>query len=204
MIKAVLFDFGGVLTEGGKVGGIQQDIAKMCGRSPEEIKVEDLHSQFLRGQISTKEYFEELNRRYPCASPITPEIFNKVSNIYSRSLPVYDLADRLRNSGIRTAILSNMYSMSAGKLRADGYYDGFDPVVLSGDERMAKPDPAFFKLALDRLGMPGNEVLFIDDQERFRETVEATGMYFIVAVSPQQIVADTEVLILKENGIKIS
>jgi putative hydrolase of the HAD superfamily len=203
MIKAVLFDFGGVLTEGGKVGGIQQDIAKMCGRKPEEIQVADLHNQFLRGQINTDEYFNELNRRYPCASPITPEIFNSVSNIYSRSQRVYDLADRLRGAGIKTGILSNMYSMSAEKLRAEGYYEGFKPVILSGDERMAKPDPEFFQLALDRLGLPGNQVLFIDDQERFRTAVDAAGMYFIVAISPQQIVADTEALLLKQNNLKL-
>lgn len=203
MIKAVLFDFGGVLTEGGKAGGIQQQIAKLCGRRPDDIDVDDLHGQFLRGQIAQAEYFDEINRRYPCANPITADSFTASSGIYERCQPVYLLAEQLRQKGITTGILSNMYPTSAAKLRAEGFYDGFDPVVVSGDEHMAKPNPEFFKLALTKLNLPGNEVLFIDDQERFRQPSEDLGMHFIVAVSPDQIVSDTKALLLKENNLAI-
>lgn len=203
MIKAVLFDFGGVLTEGGKAGDIQRTIAKLCDRRAEEIQVDDIHQKFLRGQITDAEYFDEVNRRYPCASPIMSASFLEGSTIYMRCEPVYDLASELRGHGIKTGVLSNMYPMSAQKLRTEGFYDGFDPVVLSGSERLAKPEPAFFELALERLGLPGNEVLFIDDQERFRPVAESLGMHFITAISPEQIVRDTKALIQKENGANL-
>lgn len=203
MIKAVLFDFGGVLTEGGKSGDIQRTIAKLCGRGPEEIQVDDIHQKLLRGQITDTEYFEEVNRRYPCASPITSTSFIDSSSIYVRCEPVYDLAAKLREHDIKTGVLSNMYPTSAEKLRGGGFYDGFDPVVVSSSERLAKPEPAFFELALQRLGLPGNEVLFIDDQERFRQVAESLGMHFITASSPEQIISDTKALIQKENGTNL-
>jgi len=203
MIKGVLFDFGGVLTEGGKSGDIQRTIAKLCSRRPEDIQVDDIHQKFLRGQVTDAEYFDEVNLRYPCASPVTTASFLEGSTIYVRCQPVYDLAARLREHGIKTGVLSNMYPMSAEKLKAEGFYDGFDPVVVSSSERLAKPEPAFFELALERLGLPGNEVLFIDDQERFREVTESLGMRFIRADNPSQIVDDTKALLLKENNLRL-
>jgi len=204
VIKAVLFDFGGVLTEGGKVGSIQGTVAKLCGRRPEDIVIPaDLHQKFLRGEVSETEYFDEVNRLYPCASPITAASFVGGSNIYSRCEPVYAMAAELRSKGIATGILSNMYPMSAAKLKAEGYYDGFDPVVLSSGEHLAKPEPAFFQLALTKLGLPGNEVLFIDDQARFKEVAESFGMHFILATSPEQIVADAKALLRKENNLTL-
>lgn len=203
MIKAVLFDFGGVLSEGGRAGGIQHNIAKLCGRPVEDIKIKDLHDRFVRGQMSESEYFDEINRRYPCATPVTAASFVSGSDVYTPSLPVYDLAKQLRQNNIITGILSNMYPMSAAKLRAEGLYQGFDPVIVSSDEQLAKPDPAIFRLALKRLGLPGNQVLFIDDQERFRPVSEGFGMHFITAVSPEQIVHDTRALIQKENRLTL-
>src|SRR5262245_14682537 len=112
MIKAVLFDYGGVLTEGGKASGIQENIARLCGRRPEDVVLPpDLHQKFLRAEISEAEYFNEINRLYPCASPITAASFVGSSNIYRRCQPVYDLAAALRKQGLTTGILSNMYPM---------------------------------------------------------------------------------------------
>ena len=203
VIKAVLFDFGGVLTEGGKAGGIQENIAKLCARPPADIRIDDLHYKFIRGQMGQAEYFAEINRRYPCANPVTSDSFNAGSNIYARCEPVYGLAAQLRASGIVTGILSNIYPTSAAKLRAEGFYDGFDPVIVSCSERMAKPEPAFFQLALDKLGLPGSEVLFIDDQVRFRDVAQSFGMHFIAAVSSRQIVAAVKTLLQKENNLTL-
>lgn len=39
----------------------------------------------------------------------------------------------------------------------------FRDTVVSGDERLVKPDPAIFRLAAERAGMAPQELLFIDD-----------------------------------------
>jgi putative hydrolase of the HAD superfamily len=39
----------------------------------------------------------------------------------------------------------------------------FDPVIISGDVGLRKPDPRIFQLVLDRLGLPADRVAFVDD-----------------------------------------
>jgi len=204
MIKAVLFDYGGVLTESGKVGGIQRALGKVYGIDPASIEMADLHYRYIRGLMTEAQFFAELNHRYAKDVPATRELFEaENSGFFAKCQPVYDLAARLRATGLKTGILSNIYPMSAKSLRAQGFYDRFDPVVLSCEEHVAKPELAIFETALKRLDLPGNEVLFIDDQERFREPAEALGLRFIVAESPQQIVDDVTALIKKENNLTI-
>jgi epoxide hydrolase-like predicted phosphatase len=204
VIKAVLFDYGGVLSESGKVGNIQAVLGEIYGLDPKSIEMADLHYQFLRGQIDEAQFFGELNKRYGKSFTANQELFAaKNQGFFTPSRPVYDLAAKLRATGIKTGILSNIYPASAQALREAGAYNEFDPVVLSCEEQCAKPDRVFFEAALRKLGAAGNEVLFIDDQERFREVAEGLGMHFIVATSPEQIVADTKALILKENGITL-
>jgi 2-haloacid dehalogenase len=41
----------------------------------------------------------------------------------------------------------------------------FDGVLVSGEERMIKPDPAFFRLLLDRFGLDPEATFYIDDNE---------------------------------------
>ena len=41
----------------------------------------------------------------------------------------------------------------------------FRDIVISGVEKLAKPDPAIFALAETRFGLPGSALLFVDDNE---------------------------------------
>ena len=43
-------------------------------------------------------------------------------------------------------------------------FDHFRDIVVSGTERLTKPDPAIYALALDRFGLTPGEGLFIDDR----------------------------------------
>lgn len=204
MIKAVLFDYGGVLSEGGRAGCVPRSIAKVYKIDVSELANDaDVFVRAPRGQITKEEYFAELNRRHPDGPRLNLENYLASQDIFEKSLPVYDLAARLRQNGIKTGILSNINDIAADELRRRGFYDGFDPIVLSYQEKMAKPDPKFYQLALERLGCAAEEVLFIDDQEKCRPPNPVTGMHFILAESPGQIVRDTEELILKENGLKL-
>lgn len=42
-------------------------------------------------------------------------------------------------------------------------FDRFRDVVVSGVEKLVKPDPAIYRLALDRFGLKAGETVFIDD-----------------------------------------
>jgi 2-haloacid dehalogenase len=55
-----------------------------------------------------------------------------------------------------------------------------DDVVVSGRERVAKPDPAIYRLAADRAGLPLPSLVFVDDKRVNVEAAEALGMRGIV------------------------
>lgn len=202
MIKVVLFDFGGVLSNTGKKGFIQEKIAELYGLNPRDVDIADLHMDLRRGVSTDEQFFAALNRRFN--GNISKEMFlNAVNGAVDVSAKVYDLARRLRDHGIATGIFSNVFAMNAAAIRKQGLYDGFDPVLLSCDEGCAKPDEPFYKKAIERTGVQPHEMLLIDDQEKCLPPAKKLGMHVILATSPEQIVSDTEALINAENGITL-
>jgi 2-haloacid dehalogenase len=53
---------------------------------------------------------------------------------------------------------------------------GFRDVVVSGQERMLKPDPAIYRVLLDRNGLEAGRCLFVDDSLKNVRGAEAVGM----------------------------
>jgi putative hydrolase of the HAD superfamily len=51
----------------------------------------------------------------------------------------------------------------------------WDVIVDSSLERIKKPDPRLFKIAEERAGVPGAEILFIDNMDRNTEPAKAFG-----------------------------
>lgn len=199
MIKAVLFDYGGVLSPGGRsLSGVY---SKLLGIPKDKIEYGDLHKEYRAGDISTEDFFIKLSEQY--GKNLSAEEFVKYSDIFQRNQALYALTEELRRNQITTGILSNIYKVSADILRKDGYYDGFSPLVLSCDEGMAKPDPDFYKLAVERLGCKPDEVLFIDDQEKLLPPARKLGLHTIKADNEAQVIADIKKVMKKENGLQL-
>lgn len=204
MIKAVLFDFGGVLTEGGKQGFVGQTIAELYGLPYESVDIADLHADLRRGKSDAAQFFAEINRRYGHTKQITEAQFlEKTVAACVPSPKLYDLASRIRDHGIKTAIFSNIFKVNARLLEKEGWYKGFAPLFLSCDEGFAKPDIEMYELAVQRLGIHPQEILLIDDQEKCLPPAKKLGMHTIQAISPEQTVADTEALLKAHNQIEL-
>lgn len=62
------------------------------------------------------------------------------------------------------------------RAREADLFDLFDAIVVSGEERLVKPDPAIFALALDRFGLAAHDGLFVDDRADNVAAAEAAGM----------------------------
>jgi len=62
------------------------------------------------------------------------------------------------------------------RAREAAMFDHFRDIVVSGDEKMVKPDPAIYRLALDRFGVAADAALFIDDRLENVEGARAVGM----------------------------
>ena len=63
----------------------------------------------------------------------------------------------------------------------------FDGRVVSGEEKMRKPAPAFYQLILDRYSLQPQTTLFIDDNLRNIKAAAAMGIHSLAFESPEQL-----------------
>jgi len=88
---------------------------------------------------------------------------------------------QLKERDILTAILSNMGDTVLANIEREfDWLESFDVLVWSYQHLMAKPDPAIYKLTLDRLGTRPEETLFIDDKQPNIDAARALGLIGIL------------------------
>lgn len=88
-----------------------------------------------------------------------------------------DIVDALRSSGVRCYLATNQDEDRAFFMQDElGYGYRLDGAFYSYEMRVAKPDPAYFTTILGRLGVPPDEVLFVDDNGRNVESARSVGL----------------------------
>jgi 2-haloacid dehalogenase len=86
--------------------------------------------------------------------------------------------------------------------REAAIFDRFRDVVVSGDERLVKPDPAIYRLALDRFGLPAEQAVFVDDRTDNVAAAQGVGMEALLFTGAEPLRADLIRLgILGQNGL---
>jgi HAD superfamily hydrolase (TIGR01509 family) len=80
----------------------------------------------------------------------------------------------------KLSVLSNADMSLRARLERDGIHALFDDVVISAEVGMAKPDPAIFRLAIERLGLAPAECVFVDDWDANVEAAREVGMRGVI------------------------
>ena len=70
------------------------------------------------------------------------------------------------------------------------FLEKFDGVVISGLERLVKPDPRIYRVFCERYGLSPESCVFIDDSEPNIVAARKFGMKGVVFTSPAQLRAD--------------
>jgi HAD superfamily hydrolase (TIGR01549 family) len=203
MIKAVLFDYGGVLSPGGAAGSIRQSVSNVIGIAPNKIKAGPaIHGMFV-GTATVQQFCDEVNHLNNPGVPLTVENFSAQADLYEKCEPVYALAEKLRTAGIKTGILSNVFQSTADRLKAEGYYEQFAPLILSYDVHVGKPHEEIYKIAVAQCGVPPDQIIFVDDKQEYLDPAAAMGMKTVLAKEGGQIARDTAAIVERENGITL-
>ena len=100
-----------------------------------------------------------------------------VSGTYEQNV---DLLLRLREAGVPNYCITN-FSGPKFVLAKEifPFLAGFDGVIVSGDERLLKPDHAIYHRLFDRYGLEAADCVFIDDSRVNIEAARAVGMHAI-------------------------
>ena len=79
-----------------------------------------------------------------------------------------------RAAGVRTGLLSNSWTLAHYDQRL--LAELFDAWVISAEVGMRKPDPAIYALAAERMGLPPEVIVFVDDLPGNLKPARALGM----------------------------
>ncbi len=195
MIKAVIFDYGKVLS-GAKGTSARKDIAEAFG--VDDIAMGECMRQliplFNTEKIDEPKFWERVSSLLNKPIPQNPENLWRKSFLehFALNEPMLAYAKSLQTRGLKIGILSNNIPPWTDIIRGKGGYEGFDDVVISCEVGFAKPDPKIYKLALDRMKVAGDESLFVDDKEENLEVAKSLGMNTVLAENPDQIIQEIE------------
>lgn len=169
-IKAVIFDIGDVVV-GVKYGRLYKYAAYNLNR---------LH-RILTGREDDGENYTRLYK--------STRKFND---------GVIEIVRELKAAGYRVPVLSNAEHNKIRAAKEFGAYDHFEPLILSAEVGLEKPDRRIFELAAKRIGLKPEECVFVDDKKRNADAAMQVGFNAIVFKNAKQLRKD-----LKKHGVKI-
>ena len=183
MIKAIIFDFGRVITAQ-KPLSLFRSYEEELGLDPDTINSIMFGSQAwqdtLLGRKTTEEFWHLIGPELGLKT--ADEVYRFRRRYHADEAineAVLDLIRKLRGR-YKLAILSNSPPDLTRWLADWEMRDLFEVVFCSGDEGMIKPDPAAFKLTLERLGVEPGKAVFIDDTPEHVEAARKLGIQGII------------------------
>lgn len=197
-IKAIVFDFGGVIAKTDRQQ-VAAFIAKSFNMSQEEgmKSLEGLKENSQNDGIENdywQSYAKSKGKKLP---DDWLKQLNEVRLNALEEIPgMIELVKCLKKQGYQTALLSNVRKSQAQIKRKLGFYDLFHPTILSYEVGIRKPDPKSYHLILDKLNLPPEAVIFIDNKAQNVVAAKSIGMDGILFENPDQLNKA-----LKERGI---
>lgn len=191
MIKAIIFDLGGVLFTNGTKQFIQ-DIINKYNLDPELVKeiIEgNIGSQYREAKITRDEFWklalEKLN------------ITESIDNLEKHWISGYELIEGTKNVILELAKKYKVYYLSDNvRERVDrinkiyNFLEWFEGGIFSHEVGVRKPHPEIYKKALEKAHVEPNEAVFIDDKESALEPATKMGITSILFETPEKLRED--------------
>lgn len=196
MIKAILFDWGGVLIENpdqrlmkycSKILGTQPDILNPIFTPYEHL--------FQRGQIHEHNLWiaicEELRINLPTSTSIWKDA---VKSAFIDKPETHQLLKTLKQNDYKTGFLSNTEIPAVEYFLEKKYDQFFDALIFSCIEKTAKPEEKIYRIALEKLQVKPEESVFIDDKPINIELARKIGINGIIFNNIEQVKEELSML----------
>lgn len=193
-IRAVLFDFGGVLAEEGFSNGLES-LAEEQRLPVPDMTAEGMRavydSGFVLGRATESEFWSLLRQRTALRGD-DKDLTAKLLNGFIIRPWMLDLVGRLRTQGYITGILSDQTDWLDRLDAQYPFYQLFDRVYNSYYLGKGKHDPSLFSEVAADLGLPPAAILFVDDSGDNVARARASGMQAIQYVDRQSFLKAIE------------
>ena len=99
-----------------------------------------------------------------------------------------DVLDHLKNKKYECYVLSNWsWETFQGMDKKYPFLNKFDDLIISGKEKLVKPDVQIYKLAINRFNLIPEKTVFIDDKKENIEAANKLGFLTIHLTNPETI-----------------
>jgi putative hydrolase of the HAD superfamily len=208
MISAVISDFGGVLTKPlmNAFNRVQDDMdlpIEAYGPAFEySLEHDGVHPLFAleRGEITEPEFMARLERAFTAVLGREVSLNGFGEQLMAAMEPNQELFDHYtqlrRERDLRFALCTNNVREWESRWRALLPIDDlFEVVVDSAFVGTRKPEPEIYAITLERLGMPAEACVFVDDLQPNVDAARTAGMHGIVHRDTAQTIAELESLL---------
>jgi len=120
--------------------------------------------------------------RYPHRRALLEAYLERFAETIPGQIPgSVELLAQLRSAGVRLLALTNWSAELFPVARERfAFLQWFEAVVVSGEERVAKPDAALWRVLVDRHGVRPEETVYVDDAPANVATARALGFHALL------------------------
>lgn len=193
MIKAIAFDYGGVIEL--KDGDLIQEIADSLKITKEDWQ--RIYFTFNHLNNTGKNSWEEvatLVAKKFNASDIQISFIQDLIKKYDKkrilNSELIEIIKDLKKKNYKISILSNYSITLRQKLIRLEIIDLFDEVIISSEVGFQKPQPEIFEILFSKLGVNSDEVIFIDDTQQSLLNANDIGYKPLLYVNNEKLKKD--------------
>ena len=177
---AVIFDVGNVLYGWDPESFLSRQLADDEARLRfiEDVDLWNWHDT-LDGGRPFDEAAAELSEKFPAYAELISAWGNRFGETIGDPVPgVHEIVAELEARSVPLFAITNFSAdfWPPFYAKEEAFFGRFRDIVVSGQEKLLKPDPALYFRALDRFGLKPAEALFVDDRLINVEGAEAVGM----------------------------
>jgi putative hydrolase of the HAD superfamily len=184
MIKGFIFDFGGVIVrteDHSPRHAWDERLGLPVGSVERAVHHSDLWVQAQLGRISYQNYWKGVAELLYMHNAADIEALRQ--DYFSGDRLNYRLVNfirELREDGFPVALLSNESPELEERLRQLEIHDLFDPVLISAQIGVMKPDITAYRVALQALQTAPHEAIFVDDSLTNVRAAQTMGIHAIL------------------------
>ena len=192
-IKAVIFDFGGVLVrmvDDRPRLKLAEKLGVPISRLDELVFFSDSARKASMGEIKVEQHWMAVGEALGVQPDDLPGFLEEYWSADEVNWPLLAFIKGL-HPDYKVGLLSNAWDDLRRTMHQRWNMDIlFDDLVISAEVSLAKPDPRIYRLAVERLHVQPEEAVFVDDMLVNVEAARREGLSAIQFLDTQQTLAD--------------
>lgn len=207
MIKAIIFDFGGVCFYPGNIRQLliealfrsnlpKTKILEILLNPTKKRKIKSVVEEFNSGKIDEQKFWKKI--KLAIKYEFDEKEIKKILISFNRPIkPVFKILKKLKKN-YKIGLLTNNNVWLDEIEKKYNFYKYFDVIVNSYYAGVVKPSKKIYKIILEKLQLQATECVFIDDKKINVDAAKSLGFNVILYKNPNQLLKE-----LKKLNVRI-